>query len=132
MGPVAKEEKKVKWSSDLVLDHYSKLLEEIWQIVSALIGEAIVELVFTSAIRKLKGKYPFLSLLKTTEEGVTLEGLRQECQKMAASEVHRGLQSLVTSLIDLFSALAEAVVSRELFPKVLPKVREAERFISQK
>ncbi len=132
MGPVVKEEKKGKWSPDQVLDHYSKLLEEIWEIVSALIGEAIVGLVFISAIRKLEDKHPFLSMLQVSEEGVTLGSRRDECRMMGAVEIHRGFQSLITNLFDIFSALAEGVVSRELFPKVLPKVREAERLISQK
>jgi hypothetical protein len=127
-----KEEKRGKWPSDLILDHYSKILKEIWEIVSALIGEAIVQLVFTSAIRKLEDKYPFLSRLQVSEEGVTLGSIREEGQKMAPAEIHRGFQSLVTNLFDLFSALAEGVVSRELLPRVLPKVREAEKLISQK
>jgi hypothetical protein len=127
-----KEEKKSKWPSDLILDHYSKILKEIWDIVSALIGEAIVQLVFTSAIRKLEDKYPLLSRLQVSEEGVTLGAMREEGQKMAPVEIHRGFQSLITNLFDLFSALAEGVVSRELLPRVLPKVREAEKLISQK
>jgi hypothetical protein len=127
-----KEEKKGKWSSDLILEHYSKLLKEIWEIVSALIGEAIVELVFLSAIRKLEDKHPFLSRLQVSEEGVTLGPAREEGLKMAPMEIHRVFQSLITNLVDVFSALAEGVVSRELLPKVLPKVREAEKFISQK
>jgi hypothetical protein len=127
-----KEEKKGKWSSDLILDHYSKLLEEIWEIVSALIGEDIVELVFTSAIRKLEDKHPFLSRLQVSEEGVTLGPMREDCLRMAPAEIHREFQTLITSLCDIFSALAEGVVSRELLPKILPKVREAERLISQR
>jgi len=127
-----KEEKKGKLPSDLILDHYSKILKEIWEIVSALIGEAIVQLVFISAIRKLEDKHPFLSRLEVSEEGVTLGSMREEGQKMAQVEIHRGFQSLVTNLFDLFSALAEGVVSRELLPRVLPKVREAEKLISQK
>ena len=110
-----KEEKKVKWSADLVLDHYSKLLEEIWEIVSALIGEAIVGLVFTSAIRKLEDKYPFLSRLQVSDEKVTLGPMREAGRKMTPMEIHRGFQSLITNLFDIFSALAEGVVSRELF-----------------
>jgi hypothetical protein len=127
-----KEEKKGKWPSDLILDHYAKILKEIWEIVSALIGEAIVQLVFTSAIRKLEGKHPFLSRLQMSEEGVTLDPMKEEGLKMAPVEIHRGFQSLITNLFDLFSALAEGVVSRELLPRVLPKVREAEKMISQK
>jgi hypothetical protein len=35
-------------------------------------------------------------------------------------------------LFDLFTTLSEGVISRELFPKVIPKVKEAERVISNK
>jgi hypothetical protein len=105
---------------------------EIWEIVSALIGEAIVELVFLSVIRKLEDKHPFLSRLQVSEEGVTLGPAREDGLKMAPVEIHRVFQSLITNLVDVFSALAEGVVSRELLPRVLPKVREAEKLISQK
>ena len=52
MPPVGKEEKKGRWSADLVLDLYSNLLTEIWEIVSALIGEAILALLFNLAVHR--------------------------------------------------------------------------------
>ncbi len=127
-----REDKKGACSSDLMLDIYSSLLLEIWEIVSELIGEAILELLFTLAIRNLGDKYPFLKSLRVSEEGISTDGMREVCRKVPPAEIHRGFQGFITHLFDLFSALAEGVVSRELFPKVFPKVREAERIISQK
>ena len=127
-----KEDRGGKWSSDLVLELYSDLLMEIWEIVSALIGEAILGLLFSLAIQKLGEKYSFLMSLQVSEEGISLDGVRDDCRNMAPIEIHRGFQSLITHLFQLFSALAEGVISRELFPKVFPRVREAERIISQK
>jgi hypothetical protein len=124
--------KKGNGSSDLILDLYSSLLSEIWEIVSELIGESILQLLFTLAIRKAGEKYLFLKFLKMTEEGIFVDKVRENCQTVPPAEIHRGFQSLLTYLFDLFSALAEGVVSREVFPKVFPKVREAERIISQK
>ncbi|MEW6377003.1 MAG: hypothetical protein AB1502_14585 [Thermodesulfobacteriota bacterium] len=132
MAPVVKEDRGGKWSSDLVLDLYSNLLMEIWEVVSALIGEAILELLFTLAIRKLGEKYRFLLTLKISEEGISLAGVREDCRNLPPIEIHRGFQSLINHLSQLFSALAEGVINKELFPKVFPKVREAERIISQK
>jgi hypothetical protein len=132
MASSMKEDRGGKWSSDLVLDLYSDLLMEIWEIVSALIGEAILGLLFGLAIQKLGEKYSFLISLKVSEEGISLDGVRDDCRNMAPIEIHRGFQSLITHLFQLFSALAEGVISRELFPKVFPRVREAERIISQK
>ena len=125
-------DKKASLSSDLVLDLYSSLLREIWDIVSELIGEAILALLFTLAIRNLGDKYPFLKSLKVSEEGISMHGVREVCRRVPPVDVHRGFQGFITHLFDLSSALAEGVVSRELFPKVFPKVREAERIISQK
>jgi hypothetical protein len=129
---MVKERRQEKWSSDLVLDIYSNLLKEIWEIVSALIGEASLSFLFILAIRKIGEKYPFLKSLKVSEEGISWEGERDDCRSLAPVEIHRGFQSLITHLFNLFSALTEGVISRELFPKVLPKVKEAERIISQK
>jgi len=132
MAPVVKEDKGGKWSSDLVLDLYSNLLAEIWELVSALIGEAILAFLFNLAIRKLGEKYAFLNSIKVSEDGVSLDGAREDCRTVAPIEIHRGFQSLINQLSQLFSVLAEGVINKELFPKVFPKVKEAERIISQK
>ncbi|PIV19975.1 MAG: hypothetical protein COZ69_04275 [Deltaproteobacteria bacterium CG_4_8_14_3_um_filter_45_9] len=132
MAPALKDDKGGKWSSDLVLDLYSNLLAEIWELVSALIGEAILAFLFNLAIRKLGEKHPFLNSLKVSEDGISLDGVREDCRTVAPVEIHRGFQSLINHLSHLFSALAEGVINKELFPKVFPKVKEAERIISQK
>ena len=131
MAPTVKEDKRVKLSSDLVLDLYSDLLTEIWEIVSALIGEAILAFLFNLAIRKLGEKYPFLLSLEGLRGRYLMEEMKEDCRAVAPVEIHRGFQSLINHLSHLFSALAEGVISRELFPKVFPKVKEAERIISQ-
>jgi hypothetical protein len=128
----AVKESKEKFSSDRVLDLYANLTMEIWEIVSALIGEAILSFLFALAIRKIGEKYPFLNSLRVSEEGISLDEVRKDCRKIAPLEIHRGFQSLINQLSHLFSALTEGVINKELFPKVLPKVREAERMISQK
>jgi hypothetical protein len=132
MATTVKKESGGKWSSDLVLDLYSNLLTELWEVVSALIGEAILAFLFTLAIRKLGEKYPFLNSIEVSEDGISLDGVREDCQTAAPLEIHRGFQSLINQLSHLFSALANGVINRELFPKVFPKVKEAERIISQK
>jgi hypothetical protein len=132
MAQAVKESKEEKFSSDRVLDLYGNLTMEIWEIVSALIGEAILSFLFALAIRKIGEKYPFLNSLKISEEGISLDEVRKDCRKIAPIEIHRGFQSLINQLSHIFSALTEGVINKELFPKVLPKVREAERMISQK
>lgn len=129
---MGKETKTGKWTSDLVLDLYASLLSEVWEVVSALIGEAILELLFNLSIKKIGEKYPFLNSLKVTEEGISMDKMREDSRTLAPAEIHHGFQSLINHLLNLFSALAEGVISREVFPKVFPKVREAERLISQK
>lgn len=129
---VTNENKGGKWTSDLVLDLYSNLLAEIWEVVSALIGEAILELLFNLSIKKIGEKYLFLNSLKVIEEGVSMDEVKETCRNLSPVEIHRGFQGLINHLFNLFSALAEGVISREVFPKVFPKVREAERIISQK
>ncbi len=132
MANVSREDRNGKWPSDLVLNLYGNLLIEIWEDVSALIGEAILELLFTLAIRKLREKYPFLMFVKVSENGISLSGMRKELRSIPPVEIHRGFQGLINHLSHLFSALTEGVINKELFPKVFPKFREAERIVSQK
>ena len=132
MARLMKEDKQGKWSSDLVLDLYSNLLAEIWELVSALIGEAILAFLVTLAVRKLGEKYPFLNFLAVSEDGISLAEMREECRTISPVDIHRGFQSLINQLSHLFSVLAEGVINKELFPKVFPKVKEAERIISPK
>jgi len=129
---MAKENKGGKYTSDLVLDLYSNLLLEVWEVVSAMVGEAILELLFNLSIKKISEKYPFLKSLEVSEEGISFGKVKEECRNLPPVEIHRGFQSLINHLLNLFSALTEGVISREVFPKVFPKVREAERLISQK
>ncbi len=121
-----------KRSTDLLLDLYSNLLMQVWEIVAALIGESILELLFTHAVLQLKSKYPFLADLSVSGEGVSLEKVREAARDFSPLDFHRGFQGLVTYLLDLFSAFSDGVIGRELFPKVFPKVREAERIISRR
>ena len=132
MASAKREVDQKERSSELVPDLYSNLVLEIWEIASELIGEAILALLFNLAIRNLGDKYPFLKSLDVSEEGISVDRMRGAWRNVSPPEIHRGVQSFITYLLDLFSALAEGVVSRELFPKVFPKVREAERLISQK
>lgn len=127
-----KEGKEEKFSSDLISDLYTNLLKEIWESVSALIGEATLTLLFNLAIRKIGEKYPFLNSLRVSEEGLALEEVKKGCRNLPPVEIHRGFQSLINELSHLFSALTEGVITKELLPKVLPKVREAERMVSKK
>jgi len=127
-----KEGREGKFSSDLVSDLYTNLLREIWESVSALIGEAILALLFNLAIRKIGERYSFLNSLKVSEEGIALEEVKKGCRNLPPAEIHRGFQSLINELSHLFSALTEGVITKELLPKVLPKVREAERMVFKK
>jgi hypothetical protein len=134
MVPGVKEDRKGKGklSIELVLDLYSNLLIEIREIVSSLIGEATFALLLSLAIQKLKDKYPFLTSLEVSDEGISWNKIREDCRTLSPVEVHRGFQSLINHLFHLFSELAEGVISRELFPKVFPKVKEAERILFPK
>jgi len=127
-----KEVRKGKFSSDLVMELYADLLSDLWEIVSALIGEPTLAQLFLLSIRKLGDKYPFLTLLGVSEEGLDLGNAKEACRTLSPQEIHRGFHSLVNHLFHLFSILAEGVISRELFPKVFPKIREAERIVFQK
>lgn len=121
-----------KGSSDQVLELYANLLLEIWEVVSALIGETILALLFHLAIKKIEGKYPFLTSIHVSEEGVSLEGVKERGRSLPPVEIHRGFQGFITHLFDLFTTLSQGVINRELFPKVIPRVKEAERMISNK
>jgi hypothetical protein len=132
MASNVKEDKDGKGAADFVLDLYSNLLFEIWEIVSALIGEAILALLFLAAIRKIGEKYPFLMFLKVSEQGMILDRVKEEGRILSPVEIHHAFQSLINHLFQLFSGLTEGVINKELFPKVIPRVKEVERFISQK
>ena len=127
-----KEGKEEKFSSDLILDLYANLLRDVWETVSGLIGESILVLLFHVAIQKIGEKYSFLNVLKASEEGLTLEEVKKDCRNLPPAEIHRGFQSLINQLSHLFSTLTEGVINKELLPKVLPKVREAERMVFKK
>jgi hypothetical protein len=126
---VREDKRGEEWSSDAVLGFYSNLLAEIWELVSALIGEAILAFLVNLAVGKVGEKYPFLNFLSVSEDGISLDQMKEECRTVSPVHIHRGFQSLIHQLSHLFSVLAEGVINKELFPKVFPKVKEAERII---
>jgi len=133
MASVVKEGgKEGRAVSDLILDLYLNLLMEIWEIASALIGEAILTLLFLSAIQKNGERHPFLLSLKVSEEGIGLDKLKEEGRNLSPEEIHKGFQGVINHLTHLFSTLSEGVINKELFPKVFPRIKEAERIISPK
>lgn len=132
MTSAVKKDKEGKWSKDFILDLYANLLVEIWEMVSALVGETVLALLFLSAIRKIGEKHPFLISLKVSEEGIALNELREKGKSLSPLEIHRGFQNLINHLFQLFSTLAEGVINKELFPKVIPRVKEADRIVSLK
>src|SRR4030042_3946313 len=109
-----KEDKTGRRPPDLILELYSNLMVEIWEVVSALIGEAILALLFNLAVQKVGKKYPFLMSMKISEEGISLEKVIENCRDIPPSETHRGFQSLANHLFHLFSILAEGVINKEL------------------
>lgn len=127
-----KNNKMGRWPSDLVTEIYSNLLTDIWDIVSALIGETILAILFNLAIKKLEAKYSFLINIIVSEEGISFGKIKESCRNISPGEIHRGFQSLINNLINLFSSLAEGVINKEIFPKIFPKVKEAEKIISKK
>jgi hypothetical protein len=132
MVSILKEGKEKKGAADLILDLYSTLLAEIWEIVSALIGETILTLLLLSAIRKIGEKHPFLNSLRVSEDGMVLDRVKEACLKLSPLEIHRGFQNLINHLFQLFSTMADGVINKELFPKAFPKFKEADRIISKK
>jgi hypothetical protein len=131
-GGVVKDGREEKFSSDLISDLYANLLKEIWESVSGLIGEATLTLLFNLAIRKVGERYSFLNSLIVSEEGLALEEVKKGCRNLPPVEIHRGFQGLINQLSHLFSELTEGVITKELLPKVLPRVREAERMVFKK
>ncbi|MFB3887196.1 MAG: hypothetical protein ACE144_18380 [Thermodesulfobacteriota bacterium] len=130
MASVVTRNKEGKGPTEFIWDLYANLLVEIWEMASALIGETVLALLFRSAIQKIGEKHPFLVSLIVSEEGIAFNETREKGKSLSSLEIHRGFQSLINHLFQLFSTLAEGVINKELFPKVIPKVKEAERMIS--
>src|SRR4030066_2545823 len=101
MSHSGKEESKGKWPSDLILELYSSLLAEMWEIVSALVGEAILGLLLASAILQIGQKHPFLLSLRVSEEGIAFEGVNGDCRTMDPLGIHEGFQCLGNHLFPL-------------------------------
>jgi hypothetical protein len=122
--------KKTKVNMDLI-DLYSSLLNEVWGKASELIGETLLVFFLLLTINRTPDKSSILRGIRVSEDGISLETVRKQCQDASPEDVHRALQALVKNLFNLFTVITENVINRELFSKVIPKLREAERMISR-
>ncbi len=122
--------KKTTANLDLI-DLYSRLLNEIWGKVSELIGESLLAFLILLTIGRISDKFPILSGIRVSEAGISLETIRKQFQDIPPEDVHQAFQGFVKNLFNVFTALAENVINRELLSTVLPKLREAEKMISR-
>jgi hypothetical protein len=121
--------KKTTVNLDLI-DLYSSLLREIWGKASELIGESLLAFIIQLTIDRISDKFSILTGVRVSEDGVSLEGMRNQSQDISPEDIHRAFQGFIKNLLNVFTVLTENVINRELFSTVLPKVREAEKMIS--
>jgi len=122
--------KKTTANLDLI-DLYSRLLNEIWEKVSELIGESLLAFLILLTIGRISDKFPILREVQVSEAGISLETMRSQCQDASPEDLHRAFQGFVKYLFNVFTAITENVINRELLSTVLPKLREAEKMISR-
>ena len=122
--------KKTTANLDLI-DLYSSLLNEIWGKVSELIGESLLAFLILLTIDRMSDKFSILRGIRVSEAGISLETMRNQCQDTSPEDVHRAFQGFVKNLFNMFTAITENVINRELFSTVLPKLREAEKMIAR-
>jgi hypothetical protein len=122
--------KKTTANLDLI-DLYSRLLNEIWGKVSELIGESLLAFLILLTIGRISDKFPILREIRVSEDGISLETIRKQFQDIPPEDVHQAFQGLVKNLFNVFTAITENVINRELLSTVLPKLREAEKMISR-
>ena len=122
--------KKADVNLDLI-DLYSSLLNEVWGKVSELIGETLLAFFILLTINRTPDKSSILREIRVSEDGISLETVRKQCQDASPDDVHRALQGLVKNLLNVFTVITENVINRELFSTVLPKLREAEKMVSR-
>ena len=122
--------KKTTINMDLI-DLYSSLLNEVWGKASELIGETLLAFFILLTIKRTPDKASILGGIRVSEDGISLEIVRKQCQDASPDDVHRALQGLVKNLLNVFTVITENVINRELFSTVLPKLREAEKMVSR-
>jgi hypothetical protein len=120
---------KATINTDLI-DLYSSLLNEVWGKASELIGETLLAFFILFTIKRTPDKASILRGIRVSEDGISLQAVRKQCQDASPDDVHRALQGLVKNLFNLFTVITENVINRELFSTVLPKLREAEKMVS--
>jgi len=122
--------KRTKINLELI-DLYSSLLNEVWGKGSELIGETLLVFFTLLAINRTPDKTSILRGIQVSEDGISLEIVRKQCQDVSPDDVHRALQGVVKNLFNVFTVITENVINRELFSTVLPKLREAEKIVSR-
>lgn len=124
--------RKKKTTANLnLIDLYSTLLNEIWGKASELIGENLLAFLILLTIDRISDKFPILRGIRVSEDGISLETIRKQFEDIPPEDVHRAFQGFVKNLFNVFTAITENVINRELFSTVLPKLREAEKMISR-
>ncbi len=107
----------------LIISVYEDLLSTIFRKASPIVGAITVATLLESSLADAKEKYPFLEGASVSEEGVSLQGLRERAGEISPSQLKQGLEEWVSNLFTAFTILTGDVIVRQLGAEV-EKVRE--------
>jgi len=98
----------------LIISLYQDLLGTIFRKASPIVGAITVATLLESSLADARERYPFLSAVRVSEEGVWLDELREEAKSIPPRELKAGLEEWVSGLFAAFTILTGEVIVRQL------------------
>lgn len=107
----------------LIISVYQDLLSTIFRRASPIVGPITVATLLESSLADATERYPFLAAVEVSEQGVSLDGLREGAKNIPPRELKAGLEEWVSGLFTAFTILTGDVIVRQLGEEV-ERVRE--------
>ncbi|WP_424097638.1 hypothetical protein [Moorena producens] len=112
------DQAKTEARKEEVIDIYEDLLTTIWDRIMPTLGRVTVVSIMERSLALTAEKYPLISYIESSAEGVSFEVFRQKVSPEQRLLIREALKELVTTLIDILAILTGDILVRQLLKEI--------------
>ncbi|NEO78977.1 hypothetical protein [Moorena sp. SIO4G3] len=112
------DQAKTEARKEEVIDIYEDLLTTIWNRIMPTLGRVTVVSIMERSLALTAEKYPLISYIESSAEGVSFEVFRQKVPPEQRLLIREALKELVTTLIDILAILTGDILVRQLLKEI--------------
>ncbi len=111
-------DKQPYYSSEDIISAYQDIFENVWNMVSDIVGELTLELIVKISIKKVATAFEFLKYIEVSSEGISLDNIKKKIKNISLKDLEKGFQSLFSEILTNFNIMWGNIIIKELALKL--------------